>query len=78
LKRKKFKGREYGDILKSTRAYYESFSNGYVRFYEKWSKGEGEFSNPTYKEGYDVVARLLSKTASSGEMVIDIGCGIGP
>jgi len=77
LKRKQFEGREYDEVLKSTRAYYESFSDGYVRFYENWSKGEEEFSNPTYKEGYDEIARFLGKTAASGEMVIDIGCGIG-
>ena len=77
MKRKKFEGREYNGVLKSTRAYYDSFSEGYVRFYENWLKGEGEFSDPTYREGYDTVANLLSKTATSGERVIDIGCGVG-
>ena len=70
-------GRDYGGVLKSTRAYYASFSEDYVRFYDNWLKGEGRFSNPRYKEGYDTVARLLSKTATSGERVIDIGCGVG-
>jgi ubiquinone/menaquinone biosynthesis C-methylase UbiE len=77
LKRKKFKGRKYNGVLKSTRAYYERFSEGYVRFYENWLKGEGEFSNLGYKEGYDRVADILSETATPGERVIDIGCGVG-
>ena len=77
LKREKFEGREYNGVLKSTRVYYENFSKGYVRFYENWLKEEGGFSNPRYKEGYDRVASLLNKTATSGERVIDIGCEVG-
>jgi len=64
-------------LLDSTKKYYENYSEKYVDFYNKWIKGEGNFSNPDYKEGYDQLAETLNEVVESGEMVIDIGCGVG-
>jgi ubiquinone/menaquinone biosynthesis C-methylase UbiE len=77
LKRKKFEARGYGRILKLTRVYHNEFSDYYVNFYGDWLKGEGGFSDPKYKEGYDMVAKVLHNTAKSGEKVVDVGCGVG-
>ena len=77
MKRKKFDKKDYNDVIKSTRTYYDKYSGQYVEFYENWLKREGQFTDSKYKEGYETVARLLINTAASGEKVIDIGCGVG-
>ncbi|MFQ6086851.1 MAG: class I SAM-dependent methyltransferase [Candidatus Bathyarchaeia archaeon] len=77
MKRKKFDRKDYHGVIKSTRTYYDEYSEKYVEFYENWSKREGEFSDFKYREGYETVARVLMNTAASGEKVIDIGCGVG-
>jgi ubiquinone/menaquinone biosynthesis C-methylase UbiE len=77
MKRKKFDRDDYNDIIKSTRTYYCEYSENYVKFYENWSKREGEFSDSKYREGYETVARVMKNTARRGERVIDIGCGVG-
>jgi len=77
MKRKKFDKEDYNGVIKSTRTYYDEYSERYVEFYENWSKREGEFSDFKYREGYETVAKILVNTAASGEKVIDIGCGVG-
>ncbi len=64
LRRKKFEERRYDRILKLTRVYYNEFSDYYVNFYGDWLKGEGGFCDPKYKEGYDMVAKVLHNTAT--------------
>jgi len=64
-------------ILKLTRRYYRLYSEEYVQFYNNWLKGEGNFSDPEYKIGYDKVAQILAGLIGNGELVIDIGCGVG-
>jgi len=63
-------------VLDSTRKYYEAYSNGYVKFYNDWVKGEDVFSNPAYKEGYDKVAEVLVNIVRRGELVVNVGCGV--
>lgn len=77
MKRKKFDKKDYTGVIKSTRKYYDEYSERYVEFYENWSKRKGEFSGSEYIEGYEAVARVLANTVASGERVIDIGCGVG-
>lgn len=77
MKRKKFDKKDYNDVIKSTRTYYDKYSEQYVDFYENWLKRKHEFSDFEYTEGYETVARILINTAASGEKVIDIGCGVG-
>jgi ubiquinone/menaquinone biosynthesis C-methylase UbiE len=77
MKRKKFNKKDYSGVIKSTRTYYDEYSERYVEFYENWSKRESKFSDSKYREGYETVARVLTDTATSGERVIDIGCGVG-
>jgi len=77
MKRKKFDREDYSDIIKSTRTYYDRYSAKYVKFYENWLKGEGEFSESKYREGYETVARVMRNTARHGERIVDIGCGVG-
>jgi ubiquinone/menaquinone biosynthesis C-methylase UbiE len=64
-------------ILNLTRRYYRLYSEEYVQFYNNWLKGEGNFSDPEYKIGYDKVAQILAGLVRKGELVIDIGCGVG-
>jgi len=77
MRRKAFTGKDYSGILKSTRNYYRDYSAGYVKFYENWAKGEGQFSGSEYIEGYETVAKVLTSTTKLGESIIDIGCGVG-
>ncbi|MFB0567347.1 MAG: class I SAM-dependent methyltransferase [Candidatus Bathyarchaeia archaeon] len=77
MKRKTFDKKDYTGVIKSTRKYYDEYSEKYVEFYENWSKRKGEFSGSEYIEGYETVAGVLITTATSGERVIDIGCGVG-
>lgn len=77
MKRNEIKARGYDEILKSTKNYYETYSDNYVKFYENWLRGAGAFSNPKYKEGYDIVASTLNKISKRGERVLDVGCGVG-
>jgi len=77
MRRKAFVGGDYGGVLKSTRSYYRDYSTEEPKFYEDWVKGEGRFSEPEYKEGYDTVAKILASIVKPGEIVLDIGCGIG-
>jgi len=77
MRRRTFTGKDYGGVLKSTRNYYRDYSAEYMKFYENWAKGEGQFSGSEYIEGYETVAKVLTSTAKLGESVIDIGCGVG-
>jgi len=77
MKRKKFDKQDYDDLIKSTRRYYDEYSERYVKFYENWPKKEDKFADPNYREGYETVKKILVSTASSGELVVDIGCGVG-
>jgi ubiquinone/menaquinone biosynthesis C-methylase UbiE len=77
MKRKRFDKKDYNDIVRSTRTYYDKYSERYVEFYENWSKREGNFSDFKYREGYETVAKVLTNTATFGDRVIDIGCGVG-
>lgn len=77
MKRKTFDKKDYTGVIKSTRKYYDEYSERYVEFYENWSKRKSEFSGSEYIEGYEAVARVLTNTVVSGERVIDIGCGVG-
>jgi len=77
LKRRGFKEKGYEEILNSTRRYYDRFADRYVNFYEDWLKGEGSFSDPKYREGYETVANLLGKTVKPDQRIVDIGCGVG-
>jgi len=77
MKRIKFNKKDYTNVIKSTRTYYDEFSQKYVEFYENWLKREGKFADSTYREGYETVAKVLSNTAKPGERVIDVGCGVG-
>jgi ubiquinone/menaquinone biosynthesis C-methylase UbiE len=64
-------------ILNSTKKYYEFFSDEYVKFYKNWLKAEGQFSNPKYKMGYDKVAKILTQLVNEGQLILDLGCGVG-
>ena len=64
-------------ILNSTRKYYGAFSDEYVKFYDNWLRSEGSFSDPEYKMGYDKVAKILTGLVDDGQLIIDIGCGVG-
>jgi len=64
-------------ILKSTRQYYSAFSDQYAKFYDAWLSGEGHFSDPEYKMGYDRVSTILTGLVDDGQLIIDIGCGVG-
>jgi len=77
MRRKAFTGKDYGGVLKSTRDHYRDYSAEYVKFYENWAKGEGQFSGSEYIEGYETVAKVLTSTVKPSESVIDIGCGVG-
>jgi ubiquinone/menaquinone biosynthesis C-methylase UbiE len=77
MKRKAFDKEDYNGVIKSTRTYYDEYSEKYVEFYENWLKKKGEFSDFRYREGYETVAKVLINTATSGERVVDIGCGVG-
>jgi len=77
MRRKTFTGKDCRGVLKSTRNYYRDYSAEYVKFYENWAKGEGQFSGSEYIEGYETVAKVLTSTTKPGESVIDIGCGVG-
>jgi len=77
MRRKTFTGKDYSGILKSTGSYYQDYSMEYVKFYENWAKGEGQFCGSEYIEGYEAVAKVLTATAKPGESVIDVGCGVG-
>lgn len=71
------RARGYDEILKSTKGYYEVYSDDYVKFYENWLREAGGFSNAKYEEGYDAVAKILNKISKRGERVLDVGCGVG-
>jgi ubiquinone/menaquinone biosynthesis C-methylase UbiE len=77
MKRIKFDRKDYEGVIKSTRTYYDRYSQKYVEFYENWLKREGKFSNSTYREGYETVAKVLLGTAKPEERIIDVGCGVG-
>jgi ubiquinone/menaquinone biosynthesis C-methylase UbiE len=64
-------------VLNLTRRYYGLYSDEYVQFYSNWLTGEGNFSDTEYKIGYDKVAQILAGLVRKGELVIDIGCGVG-
>lgn len=64
-------------ILGLTREYYELFSDEYDEFYGNWRKGQGKFSNREYKIGYDKVAEILKGLVNKGQLVLDLGCGVG-
>lgn len=64
-------------ILRLTRRHYGFYSEEYVQFYNKWLQGEGNFSDPEYKIGYDRVAQTLAGLTRKGKLLIDIGCGVG-
>jgi len=64
-------------VLDSTREYYRVWSDEYVGFYSNWLRGEGPFSDPEYKLGYDKVAQILAELAERTQSIIDIGCGVG-
>ncbi len=65
------------EILKSTREYYRAFSEKYEKFYEDWLSGEGSFSDPEYKMGYDRVLTTLTGLVDEGQLIVDVGCGVG-
>lgn len=69
MRRRTFTGKDYGGVLKSTRNYYRDYSAEYVRFYENWAKGEGQFSGSEHTEGYETVAKVLTSMAKPGEYV---------
>jgi len=71
------KGSDLNKILNSTRKYYGLFSDGYVQFYDNWLESKGHFSDLEYKVGYDNVAELLIRLVNNGQLIIDIGCGVG-
>lgn len=64
-------------ILSSMRVYYRFYSDEYVQFYSNWLKGEGSFSDPEYKIGYDKVAEILTGLIDDRPLIIDVGCGVG-
>ena len=66
-------------ILSSMREYYgaRASEDEYVQFYSNWLKGEGPFSDPEYKMGYDKVAKILTGLIDSRQLIIDVGCGVG-
>lgn len=65
------------EILKSTREYYVAFSDRYTKFYDDWLSGEGPFSDPEYKMGYDRVSETMRGLVDDGQLIIDVGCGVG-
>ena len=77
MRKKKFEKKDYYGVIKSTRTYYAEYSEKYVEFYENWPNRKDEFSDFKYRQGYETVAGVLIVTATSGEKVIDIGCGVG-
>lgn len=70
-------GDDLPEILRSTREYYRAFSEKYEKFYEDWLSGEGPFSDPEYKMGYDRVLTTLAGLADEGQLIADVGCGVG-
>ena len=72
------KGKDLSTIMISTREYYGAFSDRYAEFYDDWLSGEGPFSDPEYKMGYDRVSEILTGLVDDGQIIIDIGCGVGP
>ena len=44
---------------------------------KNWPKKEDKFADPDYREGYETIKKILVSTASSDELVVDIGCGVG-
>jgi ubiquinone/menaquinone biosynthesis C-methylase UbiE len=77
MKRIKFDEKDYTRVVKSTRTYYDEYSQKYVEFYENWRKRQSKFSDPIYRQGYETVAKVLLDIAEPEERVIDIGCGVG-
>ena len=71
------KGDDLPEILESTREYYRAFSEKYEKFYEDWLSGEGSFSDPEYKMGYDRVLTTLAGLVDEGQLIVDVGCGVG-
>lgn len=71
------KGAVLGKILDSTRKYYGSYSDEYANFYDNWLRSEGSFSDLKYKIGYDKVANILLGLVDDGQLIADIGCGVG-
>ncbi|MCW3978637.1 MAG: methyltransferase domain-containing protein, partial [Candidatus Bathyarchaeota archaeon] len=65
------------EILKSTREYYRAFSEKYEKFYGDWLSGGGLFSDPEYKMGYDRVLTTLVGLVDEGQLIVDVGCGVG-
>jgi SAM-dependent methyltransferase len=78
IKRRKLKkGNDLDQILKSTSEYYRAFSDKYAKFYDDWLSGKGPFSDPKYKKGYDRVAKTLTELVDDGQLIFDVGCGVG-
>ncbi|MFB0558827.1 MAG: class I SAM-dependent methyltransferase [Candidatus Bathyarchaeia archaeon] len=78
LKRRSLrKGDVLRKILNSTRKYYGAFSDEYVKLYDNWLTSEGAFSDPEYRIGYDHVAKILTGMVEDGQLIVDIGCGVG-
>jgi ubiquinone/menaquinone biosynthesis C-methylase UbiE len=73
----KFDKKDYTDVVRSTRTYYDRYSQKYIEFYENWLKKEGKFSDSAYRKGYETVAKVLLDTVRCGERIIDVGCGVG-
>jgi len=69
MRRKTFTGKDYTGVLESTRDYYRDYSAEYVKFYENWAKGEGQFSGSEYIEAYETVAKVLTSMAKPDEYV---------
>lgn len=78
IKRKRLKGvAELRPLSRSTKEYYEAFSDGYAKFYDNWLRADDIFADVRYKNGYDMVAKVLADAAKPGERVVDVGCGVG-
>jgi len=54
--------------LEINRNYYHDQAE-YVKFYENWAKGEGQFSGSEYIEPYETVAKVLTSMAKPSEYV---------
>jgi ubiquinone/menaquinone biosynthesis C-methylase UbiE len=65
---------EVKKILESTAKYYDAWAQEYERFYEDFVPKKSEAN---YKEGYEKVEQILSGIAEPGQLIADIGCGIG-
>jgi ubiquinone/menaquinone biosynthesis C-methylase UbiE len=68
---------ELRPLSRSTKKYYEAFSDGYAKFYDNWLRADDIFADVRYKNGYDSVAKVLADAAKPAERVVDVGCGVG-